>query len=143
MLYRIMDIPDEKKFLKYVLQRSKYVSFCSFKSDHKKFLAPSYYEFLERIEKFKFDPVRIEYARYQHYRSGQKFHYYTLTDELKEIILSYSLKDWNYPTLLEDIAFYNAKEAWFFIISHEDMIFLNTDFPKLIEDILDMGIKLS
>ena len=119
------------------------MSFCTFKSYQKKYLSSSYFEFLEKIEKFRIESEKAEYARFQHYRAGQKFHYYTLTDELKKIILGYDgIKVWQIPYLPEDIAFYNGKTAWFFAIRHEEIYYLNTDFPKLIDDLLNMGVKL-
>lgn len=143
-MYHVSEIPNEKEFLMYALQKSTYVSFCTFKSYHKKNLSSPYFDFLKRIEKFRYEPIQKEYERYQHYRSGQKFHYYELTDELKKIILEYgSIKIWKFPTLPEDIAFYIGKTPWFFSISHEDIYYLNTNDCKTINDLIEMNIKLS
>ena len=143
MIYKVTKICNPRSFLSFAVDKSKIVSFCTFKSVHKKDLTQGYFDFFEKIEKFRYFPVTETYAQYQHYRSGQKFHYYTLTEELKNIILNYDISEWKNPNLPEDIAFYNEKQPWFFSISHEEIYYFVTNDNRLMKDLKDLGIEFS
>ena len=142
MLYRITTISNEKLFLNYAFQESKYVSFCTFKSIHKGDLMPSYFDFFKNAENSLFIPNNIDYAPHQHYTKGQKFHYYMLDNEMKKLILEKGLKSWNTPYYPEDIAFYNSRSAWFYTISHENIFYLNSDNPQTIQNLLNIGCEI-
>ena len=135
-MIRIYDIKDSKSFYNAVFENSDVVSFCSFKDVHNKDLSSQYFLFFEQ---FKDDEIKEEIfatAPYQQYRKGQKFHYYKLSKQIQKLIIKTgSFANWRNPDLPEDMAFYKNKKPWLYSISHEDIVYINTNDNKLINEL--------
>ena len=142
MIYRVNYFSNEANVWEYVFNNSWYFSVCSFKSMHKSQLSKSYSEFFEFMAPFSMETPIVSFHRYQHYRKGQKFHYFKLEKEAKDFLMKNSFNSWNLPELPEDLAFYNSKGVWLYSISHENLIYLCVQDPSVVQALIDLGCKI-
>lgn len=143
MLYRIFINGVEKKVFNYAIQKSMYFSVCVFKHTKSSIVTEKYKNFLSAMKPFEFEPIKVEFAPYQHYRSGQKFIFFRINpSSISVLINNKEFSCWNFPDMPEDVAFYNGKQAWLYYISHEDLLYLRTEDTRILEQLKSIGCTL-
>ena len=53
-----------------------------------------------------------------------------------------SFWEWSIPDLPEDLTFYKDRKMWLNCITHEEMIFIETEDDEVIHFLEEIGIKL-
>lgn len=141
--YRIIGQTDEiiySEILKIAFEESDNFSICSFKRYHKKDLADSYFDFFNQIRMYEKDAYAFHTPN--HYERGQKFHVFELNEYTKALIgIVKSFRGWMAPNYPEDLSFYRNKKVWLYCISHENLIFIETENDELIRKFLNLGIR--
>ncbi len=128
------------KFLSFAFEYSDAVGVSTFRV-HKKELSQSYFDFLNSMNEFILDEYNFVVP--PHYEKGQKFHIFALNNVTKNIIKKQaSIFDWKYPNLPEDLTFYKHKQYWFTSITHEQMLFLNTNERFVLDFFENLGITM-
>ena len=144
MKYRIISQISETVYyeiLKIAFDESDYFSVCTFKYYHKKDLTNSYFDFFNEINMYQKD--EYEFCLPKHYTKGQKFHVFELNKKTKEMLRNVnSFRGWIVPNSPEDLSFYNDKKVWLSSISHENLVFVETENSELIRSFMNLGLQL-
>lgn len=144
MKYHIFNFSGETMYSTLVnlaFEKCTYFSVCTFKYYHKKDLSKNFNDFLDKI-----NPFRVESTHFiipKNYTKGQQYHIFKLDPIAKTLIKDVrSFADWRLPYYPEDLTFYRAKKPWLSSISHEDMLFIETEDPKVSQKFTDLGLTL-
>lgn len=131
-----------QEFLTVAFEECDFFSVCTFKRYHKKDLSENYFAFFQALSQYEKEAFPFQLPK--HYERGQAFHVYELNEVTKRMIRNVgSFSGWFPPDYPEDLAFFKGKKLWFSSVSHEHLLFLETDEKRTAKRLTQLGLNLA